>query len=173
MVTVGSIAALQNLCLWPSFWWSHETALVFIWASMTLKFEVDDKLLPQFFSTIYLSDWFFVAHQVDPKKRITVKHLLSHPWLMQGYSEAVQWQSKYPVSALVGQMWSTSCHLCWLTAVPTAWWWEDISPEMIFEVAVVAFWYFLLSMWLLPLHFSWGISDVFSLYSTADAWFAK
>ncbi|KAM6327883.1 maternal embryonic leucine zipper kinase isoform 5-T7 [Alca torda] len=33
---------------------------------------------------------------VDPKKRITVKHLLSHPWLMQGYSDAVQWQSKYP-----------------------------------------------------------------------------
>ncbi|KAM6290020.1 maternal embryonic leucine zipper kinase [Aegotheles albertisi] len=33
--------------------------------------------------------------QVDPKKRITVKHLLSHPWLMQGYSDAIQWQSKY------------------------------------------------------------------------------
>ncbi|KFZ59772.1 Maternal embryonic leucine zipper kinase, partial [Podiceps cristatus] len=38
--------------------------------------------------------------QVDPKKRITVKHLLSHPWLMQGYSEAVQWQSKYPLGHL-------------------------------------------------------------------------
>ncbi|KAM8792622.1 maternal embryonic leucine zipper kinase [Eudromia elegans] len=35
--------------------------------------------------------------QVDPKKRITVKHLLSHPWLMQGYSDPVQWQSKYPL----------------------------------------------------------------------------
>lgn len=92
---------------------------------------------------------------------------------MQGYSDIVQWQSKYPVSALVGQMWGTSCHLCWLTAVPTAWGWEDISPEMIFEIAVVPFWYFLLSMWLLPLHFSWGISNVFSLYSAADAWFAK
>ncbi|XP_039401218.1 maternal embryonic leucine zipper kinase isoform X5 [Mauremys reevesii] len=34
--------------------------------------------------------------QVDPKKRITVKHLLNHPWLMQDYSYAVQWQSKYP-----------------------------------------------------------------------------
>ncbi|XP_075344817.1 maternal embryonic leucine zipper kinase isoform X3 [Mycteria americana] len=34
--------------------------------------------------------------QVDPKKRITVKHLLTHPWLVQGYSDAVQWQSKYP-----------------------------------------------------------------------------
>uniref|UniRef100_A0ABM5FRI0 Maternal embryonic leucine zipper kinase n=1 Tax=Pogona vitticeps TaxID=103695 RepID=A0ABM5FRI0_9SAUR len=34
--------------------------------------------------------------QVDPKKRITVKHLLNHPWLMHGYSFAVQWQSQYP-----------------------------------------------------------------------------
>ncbi|XP_027734920.1 maternal embryonic leucine zipper kinase isoform X2 [Empidonax traillii] len=38
--------------------------------------------------------------QVDPKRRITVKHLLSHPWLMQGYSDAVQWQSKYPLGHL-------------------------------------------------------------------------
>ncbi|KFP05342.1 Maternal embryonic leucine zipper kinase, partial [Calypte anna] len=38
--------------------------------------------------------------QVDPKKRITVKHLLSHPWLMQGYSDAVQWQSKYSLGNL-------------------------------------------------------------------------
>ncbi|XP_025929053.1 maternal embryonic leucine zipper kinase isoform X3 [Apteryx mantelli] len=38
--------------------------------------------------------------QVDPKKRITVKHLLSHPWLMQGYSDPVQWQSKYPLGHL-------------------------------------------------------------------------
>ncbi|KFU84528.1 Maternal embryonic leucine zipper kinase, partial [Chaetura pelagica] len=38
--------------------------------------------------------------QVDPKKRITVKHLLSHPWLMQGYSDAVQWQSKYSLGRL-------------------------------------------------------------------------
>uniref|UniRef100_A0A8C0HP45 Maternal embryonic leucine zipper kinase n=1 Tax=Buteo japonicus TaxID=224669 RepID=A0A8C0HP45_9AVES len=35
--------------------------------------------------------------QVDPKKRITVRDLLSHPWLVQGYSDAVQWQSKYPL----------------------------------------------------------------------------
>ncbi|XP_048360679.1 maternal embryonic leucine zipper kinase isoform X2 [Sphaerodactylus townsendi] len=34
--------------------------------------------------------------QVDPKRRIMVKHLLNHPWLMQGYPFAVQWQSKYP-----------------------------------------------------------------------------
>ncbi|XP_032942368.1 maternal embryonic leucine zipper kinase [Catharus ustulatus] len=38
--------------------------------------------------------------QVDPKKRITVQHLLSHPWLMQGFSDAVQWQSKYPLGQL-------------------------------------------------------------------------
>uniref|UniRef100_A0A8D0L759 Maternal embryonic leucine zipper kinase n=1 Tax=Sphenodon punctatus TaxID=8508 RepID=A0A8D0L759_SPHPU len=38
--------------------------------------------------------------QVEPKKRITVKHLLNHPWLMQGYSYAVQWQSKYPLGHL-------------------------------------------------------------------------
>ncbi|NXT31714.1 MELK kinase, partial [Pelecanoides urinatrix] len=38
--------------------------------------------------------------QVDPKKRITIKHLLSHPWLMQGYSDAVQWQSKHPLGHL-------------------------------------------------------------------------
>ncbi|XP_053226380.1 maternal embryonic leucine zipper kinase isoform X3 [Podarcis raffonei] len=38
--------------------------------------------------------------QVDPKKRIMVKHLLSHPWLMHGYSFAVQWQSKYPLGRL-------------------------------------------------------------------------
>ncbi|XP_072716930.1 maternal embryonic leucine zipper kinase-like isoform X10 [Ciconia boyciana] len=41
-----------------------------------------------------------VYRKVDPKKRMTVKHLLSHPWLMQGYSDAVQWQSKYPLGHL-------------------------------------------------------------------------
>ncbi|XP_062985171.1 maternal embryonic leucine zipper kinase [Elgaria multicarinata webbii] len=38
--------------------------------------------------------------QVDPKKRIMVKHLLNHPWLTHGYSFAVQWQSKYPLGHL-------------------------------------------------------------------------
>ncbi|XP_044295516.1 maternal embryonic leucine zipper kinase [Varanus komodoensis] len=38
--------------------------------------------------------------QVDPKKRIMVKHLLNHPWLTQGYSFAVHWQSKYPLGHL-------------------------------------------------------------------------
>ncbi|XP_053555991.1 maternal embryonic leucine zipper kinase [Bombina bombina] len=35
--------------------------------------------------------------QVDPKKRITVKHLLNHPWLMQGYTCPVEWHSKFPL----------------------------------------------------------------------------
>ncbi|OWK59631.1 Maternal embryonic leucine zipper kinase [Lonchura striata] len=38
--------------------------------------------------------------QVDPKKRITIQHLLSHPWLMEGFSDTVQWQSKYPLGHL-------------------------------------------------------------------------
>uniref|UniRef100_A0A8C5LUC0 Maternal embryonic leucine zipper kinase n=1 Tax=Leptobrachium leishanense TaxID=445787 RepID=A0A8C5LUC0_9ANUR len=35
--------------------------------------------------------------QVDPKRRITVRHLLNHPWLTQGYSCPVEWQSKSPL----------------------------------------------------------------------------
>ncbi|XP_055647615.1 maternal embryonic leucine zipper kinase isoform X1 [Falco peregrinus] len=38
--------------------------------------------------------------QVDPKKRITVKQLLHHPWLMEGYSRAVKWQTDYPLVQL-------------------------------------------------------------------------
>ncbi|XP_020367947.1 maternal embryonic leucine zipper kinase isoform X1 [Rhincodon typus] len=38
--------------------------------------------------------------QVDPKKRITVKHLLSHPWLIEDYSCPVDWHTKYPVGHL-------------------------------------------------------------------------
>ncbi|NWR81232.1 MELK kinase, partial [Centropus unirufus] len=38
--------------------------------------------------------------QVDPKKRTTVKLLLSHPWLMEGYCDAVQWESKRPLGHL-------------------------------------------------------------------------
>jgi len=33
--------------------------------------------------------------QTDPKRRITVKDLLQHPWLMDGYDKPVKWQSKY------------------------------------------------------------------------------
>ncbi|XP_074137857.1 maternal embryonic leucine zipper kinase isoform X2 [Sminthopsis crassicaudata] len=38
--------------------------------------------------------------QVDPKKRISVKHLLSHPWIMQENLCPVEWQSKYPCGRL-------------------------------------------------------------------------
>ncbi|XP_063644639.1 maternal embryonic leucine zipper kinase isoform X10 [Pan troglodytes] len=34
--------------------------------------------------------------QVDPKKRISMKNLLNHPWIMQDYNYPVEWQSKNP-----------------------------------------------------------------------------
>ncbi|XP_068127412.1 maternal embryonic leucine zipper kinase isoform X2 [Hyperolius riggenbachi] len=34
---------------------------------------------------------------VDPKRRISVKHLLNHPWLLQGYNCPVEWYSKCPL----------------------------------------------------------------------------
>ncbi|XP_019327972.1 PREDICTED: maternal embryonic leucine zipper kinase [Aptenodytes forsteri] len=61
---------------------------------MSGKYSIPKWLSPS--STLLLNQML----QVDPKKRITVKHLLSHPWLMQGYSDAVQWQSKYPLGHL-------------------------------------------------------------------------
>ena len=38
--------------------------------------------------------------QVDPKRRITVTQLLSHPWLMDGFDCPVKWQSKYHTTDL-------------------------------------------------------------------------
>merc|ERR1719328_732033 len=38
--------------------------------------------------------------QVDAKKRITIKQLLTHPWLMEGYEKPVRWQSKYRTAVL-------------------------------------------------------------------------
>ncbi len=32
--------------------------------------------------------------QTDPKKRITVQQLLTHPWLMDGYDKPVKYQSR-------------------------------------------------------------------------------
>ena len=32
--------------------------------------------------------------QTDPKKRITVKQLLVHPWMVEGYQEPVRWQTR-------------------------------------------------------------------------------
>ncbi|XP_075416271.1 maternal embryonic leucine zipper kinase isoform X2 [Tenrec ecaudatus] len=34
--------------------------------------------------------------QVDPKKRVSVQHLLSHPWVLKDYNCPVEWQSKSP-----------------------------------------------------------------------------
>lgn len=42
----------------------------------------------------------FQMLQVDPKRRITVTQLLSHPWLMDGYEGPVKWQSKYHAKEL-------------------------------------------------------------------------
>ncbi|XP_048762570.1 maternal embryonic leucine zipper kinase-like isoform X3 [Ostrea edulis] len=33
--------------------------------------------------------------QVDPKKRVTIRHLLNHPWLMAEVQCPVEWRSKY------------------------------------------------------------------------------
>ncbi len=38
--------------------------------------------------------------QVDAKRRITIKQLLVHPWLMDGYDRPVKWQSKYHATNL-------------------------------------------------------------------------
>ncbi|XP_061101756.1 maternal embryonic leucine zipper kinase [Conger conger] len=35
--------------------------------------------------------------QVEPKMRVTVRHLLDHPWVMQGDSSPVEWRSKRPL----------------------------------------------------------------------------
>ena len=38
--------------------------------------------------------------QTDPKRRITVDQLMTHPWLVDGFDRPVKWQSKYHVSEL-------------------------------------------------------------------------
>ncbi|XP_054440950.1 maternal embryonic leucine zipper kinase isoform X1 [Pteronotus mesoamericanus] len=55
------------------------------------KYEVPKWLSPS--STLLLQQML----QVDPKKRISVKNLLSHPWVMQDYNCPVEWQSKNPL----------------------------------------------------------------------------
>ena len=34
-------------------------------------------------------------HQTDPKQRITVRQLLTHPWMMEGYETPVKWQTRW------------------------------------------------------------------------------
>ncbi|KAM3940849.1 maternal embryonic leucine zipper kinase [Leptodactylus fuscus] len=58
------------------------------------KYEIPKWLSPG--SVLLLSQML----QVDPKKRISVKHLLRHPWLMQGYHCPVEWYSKCPLGYL-------------------------------------------------------------------------
>ncbi|CAJ0965668.1 unnamed protein product [Ranitomeya imitator] len=55
------------------------------------KYEIPKWLSPG--SVLLLSQML----QVDPKKRISVKHLLRHPWLFQGYPCPVEWYSKCPL----------------------------------------------------------------------------
>ncbi|KAG9486551.1 maternal embryonic leucine zipper kinase isoform X2 [Eleutherodactylus coqui] len=55
------------------------------------KYEIPKWLSPG--SVLLLSQML----QVDPKKRISVKHLLRHPWLIQGYHCPVEWYSKCPL----------------------------------------------------------------------------
>ena len=38
--------------------------------------------------------------QTDPKRRITVDQLMTHPWLVDGFDRPVKWQSKYHVTEL-------------------------------------------------------------------------
>ncbi|XP_031416153.1 maternal embryonic leucine zipper kinase [Clupea harengus] len=38
--------------------------------------------------------------QVDPKRRLTVRQLLTHPWVMTGYSSPVEWHSRRPLGHL-------------------------------------------------------------------------
>ena len=40
--------------------------------------------------------------KVDPKRRITVSGLVTHPWLMKGVEVPVEWHSKYKVHFING-----------------------------------------------------------------------
>ena len=38
--------------------------------------------------------------QVDAKRRITIRELLTDPWMIDGYDVPVKWQSKYHATEL-------------------------------------------------------------------------
>uniref|UniRef100_A0A3Q2Z912 Maternal embryonic leucine zipper kinase n=1 Tax=Kryptolebias marmoratus TaxID=37003 RepID=A0A3Q2Z912_KRYMA len=38
--------------------------------------------------------------QVDPKRRLTVRHLLDHPWVTKDYNSPVEWHSRQPLDHL-------------------------------------------------------------------------
>uniref|UniRef100_A0A4X2PZP7 Maternal embryonic leucine zipper kinase n=1 Tax=Xenopus tropicalis TaxID=8364 RepID=A0A4X2PZP7_XENTR len=70
---------------------------VLMYALMCGYLPFDDDNVMVLYKKIMVSAHLNSLSNVDPKKRISVKHLLSHPWLMQGYSCPVEWQSKYPL----------------------------------------------------------------------------
>ena len=57
------------------------------------------------------------AHWVGPKEQMTLKQLFNQPWLVQGYSAAVQWQSKYPGGTNTRGGLSISWDLFWPTVI--------------------------------------------------------
>ena len=38
-----------------------------------------------------------ISSQVNPKKRVTIKQLLNHEWMMKGYAAPVRWTSRIKV----------------------------------------------------------------------------
>ena len=38
-----------------------------------------------------------ISLQVNPKKRVTIKQLLNHEWMMKGYAAPVRWTSRIKV----------------------------------------------------------------------------
>ena len=55
--------------------------------------------------------------QTDPKRRITVQELLTHPWLLEGYEKPVRWQSRYSRHLYCGHRtlpcWAGTGLRCW------------------------------------------------------------
>ena len=69
------------------------------------------------------------AHWVGPKEQMTLKQLFNQPWLLQGYSAAVQWQSKYPGGTNTRRGLSISWDLFWPTVILVEREWYYISSE--------------------------------------------
>ena len=57
----------------------------------TLCFRLVDAILPPCYPLIYKR---LLINQTDPKQRITVRQLLTHPWMMEGYETPVKWQTR-------------------------------------------------------------------------------
>uniref|UniRef100_A0AAQ5ZMP4 Maternal embryonic leucine zipper kinase n=1 Tax=Amphiprion ocellaris TaxID=80972 RepID=A0AAQ5ZMP4_AMPOC len=48
--------------------------------------------------------------QVDPKRRVTVRQLLDHPWVMKDYNSPVEWYSRQPVQTPPQKSFKKSIH---------------------------------------------------------------